>query len=138
MEDLYAIHALELQCFTAPWSRDAFIREFNAPQRAIYYGAFYGDNLLAYGGYWLVLDEAHITNVAVHAQCRRQGLGRWMMQMLEYDAAQRQVKTLTLEVRRSNLAAQTLYSQMGYRQAGKRKRYYPDNAEDALIFTKEL
>ena len=136
--DLDAVHLLELQCFTAPWSRKAFEKEFNAPQRAIYYGAFYENSLLAYGGYWLILDEAHITNVAVRAQYRRRGLGRHLMQILEADAIQRDIRLLTLEVRRSNLAAQALYDQLGYTHVGARKRYYPDNAEDALIFTKEL
>jgi len=136
--DLDAVHALELQCFTAPWSREAFVSEFNAPHRAIYYGALFNNTLLAYGGYWLVLDEAHITNIAVHRQARRQGIGLGLMRILEADAAQRQVALLTLEVRRSNLAAQSLYGGLGYKQVGIRKRYYPDNAEDALIFTKEL
>ena len=94
--------------------------------------------MLAYAGMWLVLDEAHVCNVAVHPDFRRQGYGRRIFLALCALAKENSMALMTLEVRRSNLAAQALYHQCGFLDVGYRKRYYEDNREDALIMYREF
>jgi len=152
--DAPEVHALEKQCFTLPWSQEAFTDEFSHPERAVYFGAFLEactpvlpglpapgfaqSQLMAYGGYWLICDEAHITNIAVRDIFRRQGYARSLMMRLINDAAGRGMHGVTLEVRRSNLAAQSLYESMGFLPSGVRPGYYADTQEDALIYWLKL
>ena len=96
--------------------------------------AEWAGEILGYAGAWIVLDEAHITNIAVPAAARGQGVGKALTQGLLQYAANLGVVYATLEVRRSNLIAQSLYKQFGFFYAGLRKRYYEDNGEDAFIF----
>ena len=90
--------------------------------------------ILAYGGLWLLLDEAHIATVASHPDWRGCGLGQWLMLALLDAAMARGAATSTLEVRAGNLPAKRLYEKLGYEVAGVRKRYYRDG-EDGLIMT---
>ena len=90
-------------------------------------------SIVGFAGLWLMVDEAHITTIAMHPDSRRQGLGELMLASLidiSYDIG---AKWVTLEVRVSNYAAQNLYRKYGFREAGLRHRYYSDNQEDALI-----
>jgi ribosomal-protein-alanine N-acetyltransferase len=89
--------------------------------------------ILSYGGFWLMYDEAHISTLAVRAKYRRQGLGELMLVALLEEAQRVGALRATLEVRVSNLAAQALYAKYGFEQVGRRKAYYNDNREDALI-----
>lgn len=89
--------------------------------------------LLGFACLWAIADEAHITILAIHPDYRRQGLGRFLLITLLKFACQRGLKWATLEVRASNQAAISLYQQLGFQEAGRRKRYYQDNGEDALI-----
>lgn len=89
--------------------------------------------LLGFGCLWAIADEAHITILAIHPNYRRQGLGRILLITLLKYACQRKLKWATLEVRASNQAAISLYQHFGFQEAGRRKRYYQDNREDALI-----
>jgi ribosomal-protein-alanine N-acetyltransferase len=84
---------------------------------------------------WLILDEAHIATVAVHPQVRRAGIGRLLMETALHDAAAEGMKSSLLEVRAGNLAAQTLYRDLGFEEVGRRPRYYKDNGEDAVLMT---
>jgi len=86
----------------------------------------------------LVIDEAHVTNVAVLPQFRGQKLGEALMRRLMETAKQHVAATMTLEVRVSNHVAQSLYRKLGFRNGGIRKRYYPDNFEDALVMWVKL
>lgn len=96
-------------------------------------------NLAGYAGLWLMVDEAHITTIAVRPQFRGRGLGEWMLVALAELAMQINARWLTLEVRVSNDVAQALYRKYGFKPAGIRQRYYSDNQEDALImWTDEL
>jgi ribosomal-protein-alanine N-acetyltransferase len=90
---------------------------------------------LGYGGFWLMYDEAHISTLAVRAELRRQGLGELLLIGLLDEARRAGALCATLEVRVSNAAAQALYTKYGFEQAGRRKAYYTDNQEDALILT---
>ncbi len=86
---------------------------------------------------WLILDEAHITNVAVSPACRGKSIGKALMMQIIGRAALMGVKSMTLEVRPSNAGARKLYADLGFVEKGVRKRYYIDNGEDAIIMWKE-
>lgn len=90
-------------------------------------------SLLGFACLWSIVDEAHITILAVHPDYRRQGLGQGLLVALLRSAWQRELKWATLEVRASNQAALALYQHFSFQEAGRRKRYYQDNGEDALI-----
>ena len=89
--------------------------------------------LAAYGGFWLMVDEAHITSIAVRRSMRGQGLGELMLVGLIDWAIQLGARWISLEVRVSNYVAQNLYRKYGFKQTGVRPRYYSDNQEDALV-----
>jgi len=134
--DIDAVHEIEMLSFTVPWSRDAFIQEMDN-LCARYIVVVRNGRVVAYAGMWLVIDEGHITNVAAHPDCRGQGLGEAAMRALIKLAADTGLRYMTLEVRRSNIVAQSLYRKLGFTDVGFRKRYYPDNREDALIMALE-
>jgi ribosomal-protein-alanine N-acetyltransferase len=86
------------------------------------------------GCFWAILDEAHITLLAVHPQYQHRGLGQAMLLALLVAASDRGLERATLEVRASNQPALSLYQKFGFKLAGRRRRYYKDTNEDALIF----
>ena len=133
MADIDAIAELEKLVFTLPWSRDSFRREVEENVAARYLVLEDQGRVVAYGGMWLVIDEAHITNIAVHPEARGQGFGERLLRALMRLASDTSMGMITLEVRRSNAAAQALYRKAGFQDVGYRKRYYEDNQEDALI-----
>ena len=132
-QDCEAIHQIELATFPEPWSLQSFIDEMERNACARYIVAEEAGQLLGYAGAWLILDEGHITNVAVTKERRGEGIGRGLMQALMQYAANMGVQYMTLEVRKSNLTAQKLYHSLGFIDLGVRKRYYEDNGEDALL-----
>jgi [ribosomal protein S18]-alanine N-acetyltransferase len=135
LDDLPAIHAIELASFSAPWPPHAYRSELESNRLAHYLVARVGDVVAAYGGMWLMVDEAHITTFAVHPSWRRQRIGeRLLLAFLDLAIDQR-AHEATLEVRLSNLPARKLYEKYGFRPVGLRPRYYSDNQEDALIMT---
>ncbi len=138
LRDLPDILRIEKASFTAPWSENAFLSELLENDHAFYLVARVGEQAVGYVGIWLIAGEGHITNIAVHPDFRRQGLGRRLMMAIEQLCRERRVLRMTLEVRRSNDVAQALYRQLGYVGAGYRRGYYRDNNEDALIMWKEL
>nr|WP_228056601.1 ribosomal protein S18-alanine N-acetyltransferase [Microcoleus sp. LEGE 07076] len=89
--------------------------------------------LIGVGCLWAILEEAHIIMLAIHPQFQRQGLGQALLWALLKSACDRQLERATLEVRDSNLAAVSLYKKFGFKEAGRRKRYYEDTGEDALV-----
>jgi len=91
-------------------------------------------SILAYGGFWLLMDEAHIATIASHPDWRGCGLGQWLMLALIDAAIARGAASSTLEVRAGNLPARRLYEKLGYEVTGLRKNYYRDG-EDGLIMT---
>jgi ribosomal-protein-alanine N-acetyltransferase len=93
------------------------------------------DEVLGYGGFWMLVDEAHISTLAVRSDVRRQGLGELMLLGLLEEARRTGALSATLEVRVSNIAARGLYTKYGFEEVGRRKSYYQDNGEDALIMT---
>ena len=91
--------------------------------------------ILGYGGFWSILDEAHVSTIAVHPDWRRRGLGEMMLVALIDAALLCEATEVTLEVRASNEVAQSLYCKYAFVEVGRRQRYYHDNNEDALIMT---
>ncbi len=120
-------------CFALPWSQESFHQEICENPRAIYVVACRGDRILAYAGVWVILDEGHITNVAVRPEDRGNGLGEAVVCRLLQSGEKSGINSFTLEVRVSNLPAKKLYEKMGFVSAGIRKGYYADNGEDAEI-----
>jgi ribosomal-protein-alanine N-acetyltransferase len=98
----------------------------------------YDGDVIGYGGMWTIMDEAHVTNIAVRAGYRGQGLGEKLMTELQRTAVFFGAARMTLEVRVSNEIAQRLYRKLGFEPAGIRPGYYSDNQEDALIMWAEL
>ena len=89
--------------------------------------------ILGLGCYWSILEEAHITILAIHPDWRNQGLGQLLLYALLKDATRRKLEWATLEVKPSNQAALSLYHKFGFMEAGRRRHYYQDTGEDALI-----
>lgn len=132
--DLDHLLLVEQDAFEKPWSREQFSGELRAAATR-YFVALSDGRMVGYAGCWLIFDEVHITNIAVIRDCRRQGVGHRLLTHLEEQTALEGANYYTLEVRRSNLAAQALYKSHGFSVAGERKAYYGD--EDALIMIKE-
>lgn len=133
MTDVDGVMAVEQDSFLTPWSRSAFEEELAQNRLARYIVAVENDEIVGYAGTWLVINEAHVTNVAVSGQRRREGIGRLLMQKLMELARENDMESMTLEVRVSNSAARHLYQQLGFVEAGIRKNYYSETKEDALI-----
>lgn len=139
VDDLPEVHRIERASFSVPWPDDAYRSELIANRLASYL-VVRADGLagvIAYGGIWLMVDEAHITTFAVDPAWRRQGVGETLLLALLDLAVARRAREATLEVRLSNLPARRLYEKYGFRPVGLRPRYYSDNGEDALIMTTE-
>lgn len=120
------------------WSKESFYNELKN-NLAHYYCAFDNDKLLGYAGCWHILEEAHITTLAVHPDYRGQSIAQKLLVKLIDDCYVAKIKYITLEVRLSNTPAIKLYEKYGFKSIGTRKNYYQDNGEDALImFTENI
>ncbi|NPV73909.1 MAG: ribosomal protein S18-alanine N-acetyltransferase [Pelotomaculum sp.] len=137
LEHLDQVVEIENFSFPSPWSRSAFAYEILQNRFACYLVAVAGGTVVGYGGMWLILDEAHITNVAVHPEYRKNNIGRTLMLEMMRRAALMGAVRMTLEVRPSNAAARRLYASLGFEVKGIRRRYYTDTNEDAIIMWKE-
>ena len=137
VEDVEAVHAIEEACFATPWSLASFLYEVTENQCARYLVMREDGECVAYAGMWFVLDEAHVTNIAVRPDRRGLGYGKAITKALVQLAADSGMTWMTLECRRSNAVAQALYRKLGFTEVGFRKRYYADNNEDALIMALE-
>lgn len=137
VEHLDAIEELEKKSFPTPWPRQTFEFEILYNDLAEYVVAMHEGKVIGYGGAWMVLDEAHVTNVAVHPDYRGMKIGKALMLELMRRAVARGARCMTLEVRPSNTVARQLYARLGFVEAGVRKGYYQDNDEDAIIMWKQ-
>lgn len=140
LEDVEAVHRLDEQSFSLPWPERSFRYELTQNPNAMCWvaeGATAEASRVIAGMIvvWLIVDEVHIGTVAVDSAYRRQGIGRQLVARSLLAGALKGARTGFLEVRRSNLAAQALYLQMGFEIVGERRRYYHDNNEDALLMT---
>jgi len=131
--DIDKVVEIENKCFSIPWSRDSFEREIRDNLLAKYFVIEYNDKLVGYGGMWFIVDEAHITNIAIHPDYRGLKLGSVLLEsMIDY-AERIKIYKMTLEVRKGNEIAQKLYKKYGFVEYGIRPKYYSDNNEDAIV-----
>lgn len=131
-DDLDRIAQLEVICFRSPWTKGMLKSELK--NKASHYHVIeLGGKIIAYAGMWVILNEAHITNVAVDPDFRGRGFGRDIMLLSMREALLFGAEQMTLEVRKTNTIAQKMYASLDFEVAGTRKRYYQDTGEDALI-----
>jgi len=131
-EDIDSVLEISSLSFSIPWSKDSYIQELTNPI-ARYLVAKIDNKIVGFVGTWIVLDESHITNIAIHPNYRKQGMGSSLLEaFLKYCKSQGCI-AYTLEVRNSNKAARTLYEKYNFKQEGVRKGYYEDTKEDAII-----
>lgn len=137
-EHLDQVTAIERASFPTPWSKNAFAYEISHNEFAHYMVALAaGEEVAGYAGMWVILDEAHVTNVAVRDKYRRRGLGTELMQKMILWAMALGATRMTLEVRPSNTRARTMYARLGFVERGIRKQYYSDTGENAIIMWKD-
>ena len=129
------MRAIEEASFSTPWPGNAYESELTTNRLARYVGAWRGGELLGFGGIWLMVDEAHVTTIAVSPALRGNGLGTALMLELLQEARRGGARVATLDVRVSNHLAQRLYARLGFAEAGRRVRYYEESGEDAIIMT---
>ncbi|MCR5792213.1 MAG: ribosomal protein S18-alanine N-acetyltransferase [Lachnospiraceae bacterium] len=133
--DVAQVVAIERQIFSRPWKtddfEDAIMKDVN-----IYLVALKEDELVGYVGLWGVAGEGQITNVAVSPQHRQEGIGALLMKEVEAKAKEMGIEEMTLEVRKSNLAAIRLYEKQGFVSEGIRPDFYVEPVEDAIIMWK--
>ncbi len=132
-EDLDSLVIIEESSFTTPWSKAALGVELSVNDVARYFVALEDGKIVGYGGMWIIVDEAHITNLAVLEAYRGQGLGKALIETLLKQAKAEKCRAATLEVRVGNIVARRLYEKHGFAPVGIRPRYYADTNEDALI-----
>lgn len=131
--ELEGVCLIEGLSFATPWTFESFYNEINLNHLAYYAVVLEAGRVVGYGGLWAVIDEAHVTNVAIHPDFRGKGYSKRLMEHLMDYARSRKLERMTLEVRVGNAVAIGLYKQMGFLEAGRRPKYYEDTGEDALI-----
>lgn len=132
-EHIDEIMALENECFTIPWSKKAFLEEITRNMFAVYFSAIVDNKVVGYAGMWKIINEGHITNIAVAPGYRRMNIASGLLRKLVETSRNAGITGMTLEVRESNTAARELYKKHGFEIKGKRTKYYSDNDENALI-----
>ena len=135
VDDLDDIMAIEEESFTVPWSRDSWERELANPL-TYHEVLLYHDVIIGYVGAWLLGDQAHIGNVAIGAEFRGNGYGRYMMNYYLFAIYEKDMTSATLEVRDDNYPAIKLYESLGFQLEGVRKNYYAHVKRDGLIYWK--
>ena len=136
--DLEAVLAIERVSFPTPWSRGAFVYELEQNRVARCWVARVTRDVVGYLCLWEVAAEVHITNLAVHPAWRRRGVARTLLGAILEDARHRRLGVAVLEVRPTNREARELYARFGFQVIGRRKGYYPDTGEDALVMEAHL
>lgn len=136
-DDIDDVYRVEEDCFVDPWSKDAIRKELTN-NLARYIVAEMNNSVVGYIGCWFVLDEGHITNVAVHSDYRGNKIGDKLVNAMVDLCKECNMNAMTLEVRSSNSVAQGLYRKYGFKMGGIRKEYYSDNKEDAIIMWNQL
>jgi ribosomal-protein-alanine N-acetyltransferase len=132
-EDIAPVQAIEREIFLTPWPKNAYHRELSQNRQASYIVLRREGEIVGYGGLWKVGDEAHVTTIGVRARDQHRGLGRALFAALVQRAYVLGARWITLEVRNSNDHAIRLYEAFGFKVIGRRRGYYTDNGEDAII-----
>lgn len=132
--DIKQLAELEKQCFSTPWQEQSFYEELSN-KAAHYTVAEIGARIVGYIGYWQVVDECDVTNIAVAPDVRRMGIASALIAEVVRKARENALALVTLEVRKSNIPARTLYERFGFKALGERKNYYQSPRENAVIMT---
>ncbi|MGB4440145.1 MAG: ribosomal protein S18-alanine N-acetyltransferase [Sedimentibacter sp.] len=135
--DIDQITEIEKKCFSLPWSKESFEGELKN-EHAYYECAEENENVVGYMGMWKILDECHITNVAVLPEYRNRGIASMLIDKMIGVCKCSEIKNMTLEVRESNTTAINLYKKFGFFSVGKRPKYYQLPLEDAIIMWKNI
>ncbi|MBV8245397.1 MAG: ribosomal protein S18-alanine N-acetyltransferase [Candidatus Eremiobacteraeota bacterium] len=131
--DIATVMKIEAASFTTTWPANAFSNELRDNKLAYYYVGKIGEKIVAYGGIWVILEDSHITTIAVEPQHRGNRYGEIMLLFLLDQAIVRGASWITLEVRESNDVAQNLYRKYGFTSVSTRRGYYSDNSENAIV-----
>jgi ribosomal-protein-alanine N-acetyltransferase len=136
-DDVPTVQEIERHIFATPWPRNAYYRELSSRNSAYYVvlrrEGRGGSEIVGYGGMWRLYDEAHVTTIGVRQDLQHQGLGRVIFAGLIQASYDMGAKWVTLEVRASNENAMRMYEAYGFKVIGRRKGYYTDNGEDAIV-----
>lgn len=138
-----SVAQIEKECFNHPWSENAFYEELNNPLSLTIVAVnskntSNNENVFGFVNVRIIKDEVYINNIAVTKAFRRNGIGKNLLSALEEEVRKKRASFITLEVRESNAQAISLYSSFGFKIAGKRKKFYRDPVEDAVLMTKHL
>jgi [ribosomal protein S18]-alanine N-acetyltransferase len=131
--EIPAVASIERASFSTVWPTDAFYNELSTNKLAHYFVGRIGDRLVAYGGIWVILEDSHVTTLAVDPEYRGRGFGEALLLRLIDEALERGAAWMTLEVRESNAVAQRLYRKYGFTTVTMRRGYYSDDNESALV-----
>jgi ribosomal-protein-alanine N-acetyltransferase len=140
-KELDQVLELDNLCFSGLWSLDGYKREIESPNSCLLILTINIDEnekVIGLGCFWAILDEAHLTILAIHPDFQGQGLGKLLLGKLLEEAENRSLERATLEVGENNKKALNLYQQFGFKEAGRRKKYYKKTEEDALILWKKF
>ncbi|HET7628909.1 MAG TPA: ribosomal protein S18-alanine N-acetyltransferase [Bacillales bacterium] len=138
VDDIDAVMKVEKASFTMPWSDSAFYNELTNNRFATYILAQDADCVIGYCGVWVIVDESHVTNIAILPEYRGKQIGESLLRTAMHYARMKGARKMSLEVRVSNESAQRLYRKLGFQPGGIRKNYYTDNYEDALVMWVKL
>lgn len=143
LSDVDAVMAIERHSFPSAWSEAGYRHELTANQQAHYVVLEVADKdsgrtLIGYAGHWIVAGEAHVSTIAVASAWRRRGLGAWLLLSIIFHALDCDAGVVSLEVREENHIAQALYARYGFVSVGRRRRYYRDTGEDAILMDLDL
>ena len=138
-DDLDAVLAIEEASFNNPTTREWYEEELKRPEVCFIYVMRTAEYPVAgFCAFWLVVDQAHINNLAIRPELRGHGLGTYLLESIVTEARHLGATSLMLEVRRSNVAAQRLYARAGFHESGVRKSYYTQPVEDALVLLRKI
>ncbi|MEX2284521.1 MAG: ribosomal protein S18-alanine N-acetyltransferase [Gemmatimonadota bacterium] len=137
LADVPRVMEIELQCFTMPWSEATFRGLLRRSDADLYVAEFEQD-VVGYSVFWSVLDQGELGNVSVAPDWRGRGIGERLVKTVLGAASRRGVREVFLEVRVSNTAAQQLYERHGFTQVGRRRNYYLEPVEDALVMRHQV
>jgi ribosomal-protein-alanine N-acetyltransferase len=133
LDDIPVVQEIEQEIFLTPWPRNAYRREITQNRLARYVVLREADEIVGYAGLWKMADEAHVTTVGVRRSHQGRGYGMALMLALIDRAYALGARWMTLEVRASNYGAMALYEKLGFKVIGRRRGYYTDDGEDAVV-----
>ncbi len=138
LDDINRVHEIEKSSFATPWSKKSLLTEITNNKLSKYVVMELDDFIIGYYGLWIVDNEAHVMNIAIDPEFRSKGYGNELLKNMIALSSSSGVNRITLEVRRNNKVAISLYEKYGFEASAIRKGYYRDNGEDALIMWMEL